>query len=116
MKFKNDEYGFKYLKLNEEIKDTEAKIKNTFIVHAELNAILNAPRSVAGCDLYVSLFPCNECAKAIIQAGIKRVIYEDNKYEKTEPTIASKRMLESAGIILEKLPYTVNVSIDVSAS
>lgn len=90
--------------------------KYPFVVHAELNAILNAPRSVAGCDLYVSLFPCNECAKAIIQAGIKRVIYEDNKYEKTEPTIASKRMLESAGIILEKLPYTVNVLIDVSAS
>ena len=66
--------------------------KYAFVVHAELNAILNSPRSVAGCTLYVSLFPCNECAKALIQAGIRRIVYESDKYAATDTTIASKRM------------------------
>ena len=86
--------------------------KYAYVVHAELNAILNSPRSVKGCTLYVSLFPCNECAKAIIQSGIKKIIYESDKYDGTEGNIASKRMLNEAGIKLVHLPYEVKLSIE----
>ena len=71
--------------------------KYAFVVHAELNAILNSTRSVKDCAIYVSLFPCNECAKAIIQSGIKQVVYESDKYDGTEGNIASKKMLMDAG-------------------
>ncbi len=73
--------------------------KYPFVVHAELNAILNAHgRSLMGSRIYVALFPCNECAKAIIQAGIREVVYLSDKYEKDPMTQASKRMMASAGI------------------
>ena len=75
--------------------------KYPFVVHAELNAILNAGgRSLAHSRIYVALFPCCECAKAIIQAGIKEVIYLSDKYADTPSTRASKRMLASAGVTL----------------
>ena len=78
--------------------------KYPYVVHAELNAILNAGgKNLANSRLYVALFPCNECAKAIIQSGIKEVIYLSDKYAKTEGTIASKRMLTSAGVKLTRL-------------
>ena len=86
--------------------------KYAFVVHAELNAILNSPRSVSGCTIYVSLFPCNECAKAIIQSGIKRIVYESNKYADTETTIASKKMLQAAGIELVQLENTIKLSVE----
>ena len=85
--------------------------KYAFVVHAELNAILNSPRPVNGCTLYVSLFPCNECAKAIIQSGIKKIVYESDKYNGTEGNIASKKMLNEAGVQLLQLPYAVNVAL-----
>lgn len=85
--------------------------KYPYVVHAELNAILNAPRSVEGCSIYVSLFPCNECAKAIIQSGIKEIVYEDDKYAKEENTIASKKMLISAGVKLRQLNKKVVVKV-----
>ena len=72
--------------------------KYAFVVHAELNAILNSQRSVRGCTIYVSLFPCNECAKAIIQSGIREVIYDCDKYADTPSVIASKRMMDAAGV------------------
>ena len=73
--------------------------KYPYVVHAELNAILNANgKSLQGAKIYVALFPCNECAKAIIQSGIKEVIYLSDKYADTPGTIASKRMLTSAGV------------------
>ena len=73
--------------------------KYPFVVHAELNAILNyRGGSLEGAKLYVSLFPCNECAKAIIQSGIKTVIYDCDKYGTTDPVIASKRMFDAAGV------------------
>ena len=87
--------------------------KYPYVVHAELNAILNAPRSVRGCSIYVSLFPCNECAKAIIQAGIKEIVYEDDKYAKEDNTIASKKMLTSAGVKLRRLIKKVSVKVEV---
>ncbi len=78
--------------------------KYPFVVHAELNAILNARgKSLAGARIYVALFPCNECAKAIIQSGIREVIYLSDKYASTPGTLASKRMLKSAGIVLRPL-------------
>lgn len=85
--------------------------KYAFVVHAELNAILNSPRPVKDCTLYVSLFPCNECAKAIIQSGIRKVIYESDKYDGTEGNIASKKMLKEAGVELVKIPYSINVEL-----
>ncbi|MBR6233210.1 MAG: dCMP deaminase family protein [Erysipelotrichaceae bacterium] len=85
--------------------------KYAYVVHAELNAILNSPRPVKGCTLYVSLFPCNECAKAIIQSGIKKVVYESDKYDGTEGNIASKKMLKEAGVELQQLPYEIDVEL-----
>ncbi len=87
--------------------------KYVYVVHAELNAILNAPMSVQGCRIYVSLFPCNECAKAIIQSGIAEIVYEDDKYADTDIVKASKRMLNSAGVVLRQLPHRVSVSVNV---
>ena len=84
--------------------------KYAFVVHAELNAILNSTKELKGCRLYVSLFPCHECAKAIIQSGIKEIIYEDDKYNGTESDIASKRMLDAAGVIYRKME---KVSVEV---
>ena len=73
--------------------------KYLYVAHSELNAILNySGGSLAGAKLYVSLFPCNECAKAIIQCGIKEVIYDSDKYANTPATIASKKMMEAAGV------------------
>ena len=77
--------------------------KYPFVVHAELNAILNASgKDLHGARLYVALFPCNECAKAIIQAGIKEIIYDSDKYANTPSVIASKRMLDASGVKYHK--------------
>lgn len=74
--------------------------KYLYVCHAEMNAILNTRNGTAlnGCTLYVTLFPCNECAKAIIQVGIKEVVYASNKYKDTVATQASLKMLTLAGI------------------
>lgn len=73
--------------------------KYFYTTHSELNAILNyRGGTLDGAKLYVSLFPCNECAKAIIQAGIRVIVYADDKYENTPSVIASKRMLRAAGV------------------
>ena len=78
--------------------------KYLYVCHAEFNAILNVRNgsSVNGCTVYVTLFPCNECAKAIIQTGIKKIIYLDDKYADTVGIQASKKMLDLAGIKYEK--------------
>lgn len=81
--------------------------KYMYVCHAELNAILNnAGASLQGAKLYVSLFPCNDCAKAIIQSGIKEVIYQCDKYADMPPYIASKRMLDMAGVAYRQLPHS----------
>ncbi|MCC6095455.1 MAG: dCMP deaminase family protein [Eubacterium sp.] len=83
------------------------KTKYVYVTHSELNAILNyRGGSLEGAKLYVSLFPCNECAKAIIQAGIRTVIYDDDKYDKTPSVIASKMMFRAAGVTFEKYHQT----------
>ena len=88
--------------------------KYPYVVHAELNAILNAGgKSLKGARLFVDLFPCNECAKAIIQSGISEVIYLRDKYATAANMIASRRMLTSAGIKLTQLiPTKDNLIID----
>ena len=88
--------------------------KYPFVVHAELNAILNAQgKSLVGSKIYISLFPCNECAKAIIQSGIKEVIYLSDKYAEQNSTIASKKMLTSAGVKFTQLvPPKTSLTID----
>lgn len=78
--------------------------KYPYICHAELNAILNnIGMDLHGCKIYTALFPCNECTKAIIQSGINEVIYLSDKYDGTETSIASKKMLDKAGIQYRKV-------------
>ena len=78
--------------------------KYPYVCHAELNAILNAGgRCLEGCKIYVALFPCNECAKAIIQCGIKEVLFLSDKYANTPGARASRRLLEAAGVAMTRL-------------
>ena len=87
--------------------EKEGEMLNTkypFVVHAELNAILNAEgKDLSGCKIYVALFPCNECAKAIIQSGISEVVYLSDKYSNTDSVKASKMMFKCAGVELRQL-------------
>lgn len=89
--------------------------KYPFVCHAELNAILNSSiHGVNGATLYVTLFPCNECAKAIIQCGIKKVVYLDNKYADTDEVRASAMMLEKCGVEVvayEKSDRTISINL-----
>jgi dCMP deaminase len=78
--------------------------KYPYVCHAELNAILNnIGMDLSGCRIYTALFPCNECSKAIIQAGIKEVIFLSDKYDGTNVSIASKRMLDTAKVSYRKV-------------
>ena len=87
---------------------TGEETKYPYVVHAELNAILNANgRDLRGSRLYVALFPCNECAKAIIQSGVAEVVYLSDKYAGTPMNVASKRMLDAAGVKRTQLKPTV---------
>lgn len=89
--------------------------KYPFVTHSELNAILNyRGGSLEGSVIYVSLFPCNECAKAIIQAGIAEVVYASDKYADSEMTVASKRMFDVAGVKYTKYePSGRKIEIDL---
>lgn len=96
--------------------DREGEYLNTkypYVCHSELNAILNARGiNLTGATLYVTLFPCNECSKAIIQSGIKKVIYESDKYADTDGVKASKRMFDECGIEYSKY-QTKNKIIEI---
>ena len=86
---------------------SRGETKYNFVVHAELNAILNARgKSLLNSRVFVSLFPCHECAKAIIQTGVKEVVYLSDKYNGTDSDNASKRMLNAAGVKLTQLKPT----------
>ena len=81
--------------------------KYFYTTHSELNAILNyRGGSLEGATIYVTLFPCNECAKAIIQSGIKRIVYDSDKYDTQPNVIASKRMLRAAGVEMVRYERT----------
>ena len=83
--------------------------KYPFICHAELNAILNnIGMDLKGCKIYTALFPCNECTKAIIQSGIKEVIFLSDKYEGTDVFKASRIMLEKAGVSVRKVNTNIS--------
>ncbi len=85
--------------------------KYAYVVHAEANAILNSNVDLDGSRIYVTLFPCNECAKLIIQSGIKEVIFLSDKYRDSEIFVASRKLFDKAGIKLRKLEnYKVKVS------
>lgn len=77
--------------------------KYNYVCHAEMNAILSFKGgSLKGARLYVVQFPCNECTKAIIQSGIKSIVYFDDKYADTDGVKSSKRMLDAVGIKYKK--------------
>lgn len=84
----------------------ELETKYPYVVHAERNAILNyrgSRKDFEGAKIYVDLFPCNECAKEIIQAGISEVIYLSDKYANTNSVIASKRLFDACGVSYHEL-------------
>ena len=86
--------------------DKEGDFLNTkypYVVHAELNAILNSIKSLKNCILYVTHFPCNECAKAIVQSGIKKVIYFSDKHKSLDSTKASQIIFENAKVEMQHL-------------
>lgn len=88
--------------------------KYPFVCHAELNAILNSiSRDLRDCTLYVVMFPCNECAKAIIQSGIKEIIYRDNKYPDSDSVKASTMMLRQAGVKVRQLVLDKTIEIKI---
>lgn len=96
--------------------DNQNDTKYPFVCHAELNAILNSNGiGVKGSRIYVALFPCNECAKAIIQAGIKEIIYISDKYYDTDNNRASRRMLAAAGVKLTRFESSKKLEIDFEA-
>ena len=88
--------------------------KYAYVCHSELNAILNYRGNLEDSKIYVGLFPCNECAKAIIQAGIKEVIYKEDKYANTDSVIASKRMLDACSVKYRQyLPTNRKIELEV---
>lgn len=91
-------------------KDDDTDNKYLYVVHAELNAILNyRGESLEGCTLYVTLFPCNECTKAIIQSGISKVIYKEIRNQDSPSHLAALKMFKHAGIECEQ--YIPNYEI-----
>lgn len=90
--------------------------KYLYVVHAERNAILNYRgnrKDFEGAKIYVDLFPCNECAKEIIQAGIKEVIYLSDKYKDTDGVIASKRLFAECGVVFRHLEDKADINIKI---
>lgn len=90
--------------------------KYPYVCHAELNAILNfrgSRRDLEDAKIYVGLFPCNECAKMIIQAGIKEVVYLSDKYADSENNIASRKLLDECGVTYRKLKADGNKEINI---
>uniref|UniRef100_I3M636 Deoxycytidylate deaminase n=2 Tax=Ictidomys tridecemlineatus TaxID=43179 RepID=I3M636_ICTTR len=96
------------------IADNKLDTKYPYVCHAELNAIMNKNSAdVKGCSMYVALFPCNECAKLIIQAGIKEVIFMSDKYHDSDETTAARLMFEMAGVSFRKFtPKCSKIVID----
>ena len=90
--------------------------KYLYVCHAEMNAILNFrgnKKDLEGAKLYVDLFPCNECAKLIIQSGIKKVIYLSDKYKDDDKFIASKKLFDTCGVVYEQLKDVNNRNISI---
>uniref|UniRef100_A0A3P9QF97 Deoxycytidylate deaminase n=1 Tax=Poecilia reticulata TaxID=8081 RepID=A0A3P9QF97_POERE len=97
--------------------DDRLNTKYPYVCHAELNAIMNKNSAdVKGCTMYVALFPCNECAKLIIQAGLKEVVYLSDKYHDTPEMVASRRLLSMAGVQFRQFkPKRSEIVIDFNS-
>ena len=95
--------------------DNPLDSKYLYVCHAELNAILNCDRgNVRDCICYTTLFPCNECVKAIIQSGISEVVYMEDKYADSDSVVASKKMFDTAGVkyrLYNKSGKEVNINL-----
>ncbi len=88
--------------------------KYAYVCHGELNAILNYRGDLTNSKIYVGLFPCNECAKSIIQSGIKEIIYKEDKYADTDSVIASKMMFDECGVSYRKyIPTNRKIEIEL---
>ena len=90
--------------------------KYMYVVHAERNSILNFRgnnKELENSKIYVDLFPCNECAKEIIQSGIKEVIYLSDKYAHTNETIVSKKLFDECGIKYRQLDKENQKKIEI---
>ena len=90
--------------------------KYPYVCHAEMNAILNyrgSKKDLEHAKIYVDLFPCNECAKAIIQSGIKEVIYLSNKYAESENNIASRKLFDECGVTYKKIELDGTKEINI---
>lgn len=84
--------------------------KYAYVVHAEMNAILNAIKYVENSRLYVSLFPCSNCAKFVVQAGVKEIVYEDDKYAETDDDKIAKQIFNKSNVKLRKItPMTIEI-------
>ena len=108
--FDDDEFPW-----NREGKPVETKY--LYVCHAEENAIGNFPgnrKDLRGARIYVDLFPCNECAKDIIQAGIKEVIYLSDKYDGTDANVAAKLLFDKCGVKYRKLQEEYQINIEIS--
>lgn len=95
---------------------SKLEVKYTYVCHAELNAILNyhgARHDLVGSTIYVDLFPCNECAKAIIQSGIKEVIYLSDKYHNEDNAIASRRLFDACGVKYHEIKVDKKIEIEL---
>ena len=91
--------------------------KYLYVCHAEMNAVLNYRgnrKELENAKIYVDLFPCNECTKLIIQAGIKEIIYLSDKYKDTDAVIASKKMLDTCGVKYKQLKIDKKIELDIS--
>lgn len=78
--------------------------KYPYVIHAEANALLNSVDDPKDCDLYVTLHPCNECAKLLIQGGVRKVTYLEDKHHDAETFVAARKLLEVTGIEIKQLP------------
>ena len=91
--------------------------KYPYVCHAEMNAVLNyrgTRKDFENARIYVDLFPCNECAKIIIQSGIKEVVYLSNKYKDSENNIASRRLFDSCGVEYRQLDLEKQITIEIT--
>ncbi len=95
-------FGFEDNEFSWEDSDKFLESKHTYIVHAEANAILNSNQNLEGSDVYVTMFPCNECAKLLAQSKVKKVIYKDDKYLHKDKGKAAKIIFDKAGIEVVK--------------
>ena len=98
--------GFNYDEFPWDREGKNLETKYPYVCHAEMNAILNyrgSRKDLEGSKIYVDLFPCNECAKIIIQSGIKEVIYLSDKYANSENNIASRKLFDECGVKYKKI-------------